>query len=120
MNILQFESLNLELICKRYEINKFWNLKYKTRSNSAIIKKIRGLSANSQGPARKMRDDGLNLRNLRGFLANLPSEGVSSDLDCTIANERPQLDLSASARVGERASIDKQARGVSDWGGGTG
>jgi hypothetical protein len=27
MNILQFESLNLEFICKRYEINKFWNLK---------------------------------------------------------------------------------------------
>jgi hypothetical protein len=36
MNILQFESLNLEFICKRYEINKFWNSKYKTRSNSAI------------------------------------------------------------------------------------
>jgi hypothetical protein len=36
MNILQFESLNLEFICKRYEINKFWNPKYKTRSNSAI------------------------------------------------------------------------------------
>jgi hypothetical protein len=28
MNILQFESLNLEFICKRYEINKFGNLKY--------------------------------------------------------------------------------------------
>jgi hypothetical protein len=39
MNILQFESLNLELICKRYGINKFWNLKYKTRSISAIIEK---------------------------------------------------------------------------------
>jgi hypothetical protein len=29
MNILQFELLNLEFICKRYEINKFWNSKYK-------------------------------------------------------------------------------------------
>jgi hypothetical protein len=29
MNILQFESLNLEFIWKRYEINKFWNSKYK-------------------------------------------------------------------------------------------
>jgi hypothetical protein len=28
MNILQFESLNLEFICKRYEINKF--LEFKT------------------------------------------------------------------------------------------
>jgi hypothetical protein len=37
MNILQFESLNLKFICKRYEINKFGNLKYETRSNSIII-----------------------------------------------------------------------------------
>jgi hypothetical protein len=36
MNILQFESLNLEFICKRYEINNFWNSKYKTRSKSVI------------------------------------------------------------------------------------
>jgi hypothetical protein len=36
MNILQFESLNLEFICKRYEINKFYSLKYKIRSNSVI------------------------------------------------------------------------------------
>jgi hypothetical protein len=34
---LQFESLNLEFICKRYEINKFGNLKYETRSNSITI-----------------------------------------------------------------------------------
>jgi hypothetical protein len=26
----------LEFTCKRYEINKFWNSKYKTRSNSVI------------------------------------------------------------------------------------
>jgi hypothetical protein len=37
MNILQFESLNLEFMCKRYEINKFGNLKYENRSNSVII-----------------------------------------------------------------------------------
>jgi hypothetical protein len=36
MNILQFESLNLEFICKIYEIKKFWNSKYKTRYNSVI------------------------------------------------------------------------------------
>ena len=52
MNILQFESLNLEFICKRYEIKKFWNSKYKTRSNSAIKQKVRVLSAKLQGPAR--------------------------------------------------------------------
>jgi hypothetical protein len=37
MNILQFESLNLEFICKRYKINKFGSLKYENRSNSVII-----------------------------------------------------------------------------------
>jgi hypothetical protein len=37
MNILQFESLNLEFICKRYEINKFGSLKYKIKSKSVII-----------------------------------------------------------------------------------
>jgi hypothetical protein len=34
---LQFESLNLEFICKRYEINKFGNSKYENKSNSIII-----------------------------------------------------------------------------------
>jgi hypothetical protein len=37
MNILQFDSLNLELIDKRYEINKFRNSKYEIRSNSVNI-----------------------------------------------------------------------------------
>jgi hypothetical protein len=37
MNILQFESLNLEFIHKRYEINKFGNLKYENRFNSVNI-----------------------------------------------------------------------------------
>jgi hypothetical protein len=36
MNILQFEPPNLEFICKRYEINKFWNSKYNIRPISAI------------------------------------------------------------------------------------
>jgi hypothetical protein len=37
MSILQFESLNLEFICKSYEINKFENSKYEIRSNSMNI-----------------------------------------------------------------------------------
>jgi hypothetical protein len=53
MNIFQFESLNLEFICKRYEINKLLNSKYKTRSNSAIKQTTRGLSARIQGPTRE-------------------------------------------------------------------
>jgi hypothetical protein len=34
---LQFESLNLEFICKSYEINEFGNSKYEIRANSANI-----------------------------------------------------------------------------------
>jgi hypothetical protein len=37
MSILQFEPLNLEFIWKRYEINKFWSLKYDIKPNSVII-----------------------------------------------------------------------------------
>jgi hypothetical protein len=37
MNILQFESLNSEFICKSYEINKFENTKYEIRSNFVNI-----------------------------------------------------------------------------------
>ena len=53
MNILQFESRNLELICKRYEINKFGNSKYEIRSNSINIYKSRVQSARLQGPTRE-------------------------------------------------------------------
>jgi hypothetical protein len=37
MSILQFESLNLGFICKRYEINKIGNLKYKIKPEYVII-----------------------------------------------------------------------------------
>jgi hypothetical protein len=47
MNILQFKPPNLEFICKRYEINKFWNSKYKIRPISVIKLKSRVLSAKS-------------------------------------------------------------------------
>jgi hypothetical protein len=53
MNILQFESLNLEFLCKRYEIDKFWNSKYKTRSNSLIKQKVGGYYVNTRGSARE-------------------------------------------------------------------
>jgi hypothetical protein len=49
MNILQFEPPNLEFICKRYEINKFWNLKYKVRPISRIRYKLGVLSLITQG-----------------------------------------------------------------------
>ena len=53
MNILQFEPPNLEFICKRYEINKFWNSKYKIRPISEIKIKSKGFSARNQGSAHK-------------------------------------------------------------------
>jgi hypothetical protein len=53
MNILQFESLNLEFICKIYEINKFGNSKYEFRANSVNILKSKAKSARLQGPARE-------------------------------------------------------------------
>jgi hypothetical protein len=49
MNILQFEPPNSEFICKRYEINKFWNLKYKIKPASAIKYKLGVLFAITQG-----------------------------------------------------------------------
>jgi hypothetical protein len=36
VNILQSKPLNLEFICKCYEINKFGNSKYEIRANSMI------------------------------------------------------------------------------------
>jgi hypothetical protein len=53
MKFLQFESLNLEFIYKRYEINKFWNSKYKTMSNCAIKYKLEVLSEKTQGSVGK-------------------------------------------------------------------
>jgi hypothetical protein len=53
MKFLQFESLNLEFIYKRYEINKFWNSKYKTMSNCAIKYKFEVLSEKTQGSVGK-------------------------------------------------------------------
>jgi hypothetical protein len=49
MKILQLEPPNLEFICKRYEINKFWDSKYKIRPISMIKIKSKVLSARSQG-----------------------------------------------------------------------
>jgi hypothetical protein len=77
MNILQFESLNLEFIWKRYEINKFWSLKYKTRSNSVIIQKGRGLFIKTQGPAREFSGWWVNFNKAKGFFNKFTCEGVS-------------------------------------------
>jgi hypothetical protein len=109
MNILQFESLSLEFIGKRYEINKFWNSKYKTRSNSVLTKRLGFFLQNYKGLRAKTRDCGLILENSRGCLANLPCKGVSANLDRTIAKERLWLDPSMSTR-GRASATDRRAK----------
>jgi hypothetical protein len=98
MNILQFESLNLEFICKIYEINKFWNSKYKTRSNPAIKQKGEGFLQILRGLRVKTRDGGFNLRKSRVSLTKRPREGVSSPASRQIHDQRPELDLAGGRR----------------------
>jgi hypothetical protein len=77
MNILQFESLNLEFICKSYEINKFGDSKYEI---SLILWIFKSLGLNLQeyrGLREKTRDSGLILNKPRVSLIKLPREGVS-------------------------------------------
>jgi hypothetical protein len=82
MNILQLEPPNLEFICKRLE---------------ASLQNPRGLRA-------KHRDDGLISKKLRGLLTSFPNEQVSGDLGRPITDQRPGLDLNASARADAWAS----------------
>jgi hypothetical protein len=66
VNILQFEPSNLEFMCKRYDINKFWNSKYKIRPISVIKLKSRVLSARSQGFARKTQGQQVGFQKIEG------------------------------------------------------
>jgi hypothetical protein len=77
MNILQFESLNLEFICKRYEINMFWNSKYKYRSKSTIKQKGGGFLQILRGLRAKTRDGRLIPKKPWVSLTKRPREGVS-------------------------------------------
>jgi hypothetical protein len=70
MNILQFESLNLEFICKRYEINKFYSLKYKIRHKFVIKQKVRGQSARLQGFARENQGWQVDFKQTGGLFKN--------------------------------------------------
>jgi hypothetical protein len=69
MNILQFESLNLEFICKRYEINKFGSLKYKIRPKSVIKQKSRYLFARNQGSVCKTKGRWVDSYKTEGFFS---------------------------------------------------
>jgi hypothetical protein len=118
MSILQFEPPNLEFICKRYEINRFWNSKYKIRPISTKKIKSRGLSARNQGLGCKNQGWRVNFQKVEGSFNKFPNERVSGDLGRSITDQRLRLDLSASARAGVRPSADKRVRGVSGAGAG--
>jgi hypothetical protein len=86
MNILQFESLNLEFICKRYEINKFWSLKYKIRPKSMINQKSGVCLQDYRGLRVKQRDDELISKKPGVSLTILPYKGVSDALSHQISH----------------------------------
>ena len=113
MNILQFESLNLEFICKRYEINKFWNSKYKIRSKSMINKKKSGVCLKeNKGLRVKLRDNRLVFDKPRVSLAKLPLEKVSGCASHSIHDRRPGLEQLVRARARGLRAPDRWA-----WGG---
>jgi hypothetical protein len=62
----------------------------------------------------KPRDGGLIPKKPRVLLTKRPREGVSADLDRTIIDQRPGLDLSKRAQARTRARVDKWARCASD------
>jgi hypothetical protein len=99
MNILQFKPLNLEFICKRYEINKFWNSKYKIRPISMIKIKSRA----------RTQDCGLFSEKQRVSLTKRPCEGVRVALNHPITDGRPRLDLSETGGPGESATGEQRA-----------
>jgi hypothetical protein len=78
------------------------------KRSGVCLQEYRGMRA-------KLMDDGLNFKNSRGYLTKLPRKWLSADLDRTIANERPRLDPTVSAR-GRASAADRRARGVSDLG----
>jgi hypothetical protein len=99
MNIFQFESLNLEFISKRYEINKFGNLKYENRSNSIIILKARVQSTILQGPAHETQQRRVYFLKPEGTWSKTTREGVSDDLNHRIRDRRTGLDPRVRARA---------------------
>jgi hypothetical protein len=110
MNILQFESLNLESICKRYEINKFGNSKYENRSNSMNIKKSRVHSARLQGPTRENQGRWVDSKQTEGlFIKTAARRGIGrfKPLD-----QKPMAEIRSAAEGARgRASADRRARG---------
>jgi hypothetical protein len=100
MNILQFEPPNLEFICKRYEINKFWNSKYKTRHISVIKLKSRVLSARSKGSTRKNQGQWVDFKKAEGLFNKSPREGARDVLSHPIIGRRSRSTPSAGASAG--------------------
>jgi hypothetical protein len=98
INILQFEPSNLEFICKRYEINKFWNSKYKIRPIFVI--KIKSRDSFCKIPGARLQTLGTTgsiSRKPRVLFIKLQTEGVRGIFSHSITERRPRSVPSASA-----------------------
>jgi hypothetical protein len=91
MNIVQFDSLNLEFICKSYEINKFGIQNMKLGLILWIFKSP-GLNLQDYNGLRaKTRNGGLISNKPRVSLRKLPHEGVSGESNCWVYASAPKV-----------------------------
>jgi hypothetical protein len=119
MNILQFESINLEFICKRYEINKFGSLKYENRSNSVIIKKPRVQSARLQGPARENQGWWVDSKQPKGLFNKITARrGIGSAQPLDLKSTAEIRSAGEGAGAGERTLTGGPTMSATEKGGG--
>jgi hypothetical protein len=105
MSIFQFESLNLEFICKRYEINKFGSFKYKIRPKSIIKQKSRVLFARNQGSAHKTKGQGVDSYKIEGFFSKIAARGGTGSSQPSDPRSTTEI-----RSVGERTGAVERAR----------
>jgi hypothetical protein len=105
MSIFQFESLNLEFICKRYEINKFGSFKYKIRPKSIIKQKSRDLFARNQGSAHKTKGRGVDSYKIESFFSKITARGGTGSSQSSDPRSTAEI-----RSVGERTGAVERAR----------
>jgi hypothetical protein len=87
----------LEFICKRYEINKFWNVNYKIRSKSVIKQKVKGLFARMQWPAYETEGRRVDSQKVEGFFNKKTTRrGIRS---CLLFDTRSTVRIRSGGRV---------------------
>jgi hypothetical protein len=81
MNILRFEPSNLEFICKRYEIYKFWNSKPSIKPIFLITNNHGFLVQETSGTDVRIKDSGFYFQGTEGsFYKTAKPKGVSGFL----------------------------------------